>query len=95
MFDVALTDGPHVLDAFAVTQCDRILPVGGGTAPTAANGSLSCQGTDPARSFFARLFVDPASGNTTASSYDTFRACMTPRCTVMTSTTAGDSEVVF
>jgi hypothetical protein len=75
MFVVPLTDTPDTIDSYAVTQCDAIRGLGG-------SSPLSCEGSDPKRSFFARLFVDPATGKTSAES-DTFKACMGPRCTLM------------
>jgi hypothetical protein len=77
MFNVPYVDTPDTIDSYGVTQCD-------GLRGAHVNASvITCQGADPTHSFFQRLFVDPATGNGTVISYNTFRACMTPRCSLL------------
>lgn len=80
MFGVSLTSTPSSVDSYATTQCDQIL----GLAPAKEPAVLSCEGADPAKIFFQLTFVDASNGNATAVSRDTFSACMTPRCSLLT-----------
>lgn len=76
MFNAPLTDAPGVIDCYGITQCDTIHGL-----PTSSN--ITCEGSDPKHSFFQRLFVNSSTGNGTVISYDTFRVCMTPRCSML------------
>ena len=78
-FDVPLIDAPGVEDTFSITQCDGIH----GSPPRADGGPLSCEGADAGHLFLAMLFVDPKTGNSSANSYNTFLACMTPHCSLL------------
>lgn len=78
-FDVPLTNTSDTIDSYAVTQCDQIhgLP---GVSP------ITCQGASVQYSPFQMLFVDPTTGNSTVNSYNTFQACLTPKCSTMMAT---------
>jgi len=76
-FNVPLTDTPDTVGSYAVTQCDQI-------HGRADSELITCQGADPTHSFTQLVLVDSATGkNASAISYDTFRACMTPRCSLL------------
>jgi len=76
MYNVHLTDAPGVIDCYSITQCDYIHGL-------STSNTISCEGSNPTHSFFQRLFVDSTTGNGTVISYDTFRVCMTPRCSLL------------
>jgi hypothetical protein len=83
MFTVPLVDTPDTIDSYGITQCDGIHAL-----PAAPGAPITCQGADPTHSFFQRVFVDAATGNTSVVSYDTFKTCMTPRCSLLQATYA-------
>ena len=80
MFGISLTSTPSSFGSYATTQCDQILGLPLSKDPAV----LSCEGADPHKLFFQLTFVDTVSGNATAVSRDTFSACMTPRCSLLT-----------
>jgi hypothetical protein len=76
-FNVALTDTPYTKGSYAITQCGGIQGAPGGR-------TLSCEGASPTHFTYSIPLVDFATGaNVSAPSYNTFRACMTPRCSMM------------
>ena len=78
-FNVPLTTTPDTIGSYAITQCDQI-------HGSADSKIITCQGADPTHSFSQLVLVDSATGaNVSAISYDTFRACMTPRCSLLAS----------
>ena len=76
-FNVPLTSTPDTIDSYAITQCDQI-------HGSADSKLITCEGADPTHSFTQIVLVDSATGvNASAISYDTFRECMTPRCSLL------------
>ena len=76
-FNVPLTNTPDTVGSYAVTQCDQIHGAPGSSL-------ITCEGADPTHSFTQMVLVDMATGaNASDISYDTFRSCMTPRCSLL------------
>lgn len=76
-FNVPLTNTPDTIGSYAITQCDQI-------HGRADSDLITCQGADPTHSFTQLVLVDSMTGaNASAISFDTFRACMTPRCSLL------------
>jgi hypothetical protein len=76
-FNVPLTNTPDTVGSYAITQCDQI-------HGRADSDLITCQGADPTHSFTQLVLVDSMTGaNASAISFDTFRACMTPRCSLL------------
>jgi hypothetical protein len=76
-FNVPLTNTPDTIGSYAITQCDQIHGL-------TDSKLITCEGADPLHSFDQIVLVDFASGaNASAISYDTFRECMTPRCSLL------------
>ena len=82
LFMVPYTNTPDTIDSYAITQCDAIHNA---DVPE----FISCEGADLTHSFFQYVLVNYTSGNPVpgSTSYDTFKACMTPRCSLLSVTT--------
>ena len=81
LFMVPYTNTPDTIDSYAITQCDAIHNAD-------VPDFISCEGADLTHSFFQYVLVNYTSGDPIpeTTSYDTFRACMTPRCSLLSTT---------
>lgn len=76
-FNVPLTTTPDTIGSYAITQCDQV-------HGAADSRLITCEGADPDHSFTQMVLVDSQTGaNVSAISYNTFRECMTPRCSLL------------